>query len=319
MSASDYSNPDSLGVLAAMVNQTLIDTGRFFQAKASTQSRAHLKRSIPAAHEQFQCALDNLSEQIFIAKAFLEKDYEAITAQKAALQPVEDVVMDQPEPIQEPEASPQLEVVDTKPQEGKPSTRPTVQSPVDVSTNQKGTTGDSMQEKEPAVPTASGSDQPQTGPADINFDAVLNDSGGANDFDLNLDFGDDDLGNETFLSGSNFGNTAAGGAPNQQKRSDQTNNMTSDITGPENNNNTPTGGDLFDLELKKTGVFDTQHGADEGQLGNGTEDIMAPGESSFDDLFMDNENFGGGEVGDSNMLEGDGLMNINELDDSWFT
>jgi hypothetical protein len=45
---------------------------------------------------------------------------------------------------------------------------------------------------------------------------------------------------------------------------------------------------------------------------------MAPGESSFDDLFMENENFGGEGLGDQNLL-GDDLMNINELDDNWFT
>jgi hypothetical protein len=81
----------------------------------------------------------------------------------------------------------------------------------------------------------------------------------------------------------------------------------------------PAGGDMFDLELKRAEAFSAQGGTQDGQQGNNTEDIMAPGESSFDDLFMDNENFGSGDVGDPSMLEGDGLMNINELDDSWFT
>jgi hypothetical protein len=64
MTSPVLSNPDSLEVLTEMVNQTLIETGRFFQHKGSLQSRAQLKRTIPAAQEQFQSALDNLSEQI---------------------------------------------------------------------------------------------------------------------------------------------------------------------------------------------------------------------------------------------------------------
>ena len=34
------------------------------------QSRAQLKRSIPTAHEKFQSALDNLSEQIVTSSSF---------------------------------------------------------------------------------------------------------------------------------------------------------------------------------------------------------------------------------------------------------
>nr|KMM71638.1 hypothetical protein CPAG_07941 [Coccidioides posadasii RMSCC 3488] len=55
---------ESLETLTAMVNQTLIETGRFFRNCGSLQSRAQLKRNFPAVHEQYQSALDDLSEQI---------------------------------------------------------------------------------------------------------------------------------------------------------------------------------------------------------------------------------------------------------------
>ncbi|KAE8378886.1 hypothetical protein BDV26DRAFT_260758 [Aspergillus bertholletiae] len=322
MAASNFSNPDSLAVLTAMVNQTLIETGRFFRSGGSTQSRAQLKRSIPVAHEQFQCALDNLSEQIFIAKAFLERDYEAIAAQKAALQPTEDVVMSQLEATKDSDTAPQAETtaVDTNQVQSEPCNTDTVQSHTGVDASQQNSSEALAKEEKPAEPGAVGPDQSQSGPGEIKFDSVLDDTGGANDFDLNLDFGDDDLGNENFLSGSNLGATNTTGAAEQEKGVDQSGNTTTEVPGLENGAaNIPTGGDMFDLELQKTEAFSAQTGAPEGQQSNITEDIMAPGESSFDDLFMDNENFGSGDVGDPSMLEGDSLMNMNELDDSWFT
>ncbi|KAE8349192.1 hypothetical protein BDV28DRAFT_141706 [Aspergillus coremiiformis] len=322
MASADFSNPDSLAVLTAMVNQTLIETGRFFGSGGSTQSRAQLRRSIPVAHEQFQSALDNLSEQIFIAKAFLERDYEAIAVQKAALQPAEDVVMSQSETIQDPETAPQTEAktVDANQVQSKQREADTVQSHTSVNTDQQNTTENSVKEEKSAEPGAFGPSQSQSGPTEINFDSVLNDSGGANDFDLNLDFGDDDLGNENFLSGSNLAATNTTGAADQEKGIGQSGNTAAQVPGLANSAaSIPTGGDMFDLELQKTETFSAQNGTQEGQQGNIAEDIMAPGESSFDDLFMDNENFGGGEVGDPGMLEGDSLMNMNELDDSWFT
>ncbi|KAE8134541.1 hypothetical protein BDV38DRAFT_161850 [Aspergillus pseudotamarii] len=322
MATSDLSNPDSLAVLTAMVNQTLIETGRFFRSGGSTQSRAQLKRSLPVAHEQFQSALDNLSEQIFIAKTFLERDYEAIAAQKAALQPAEDVVMSQSETIQDPEAAPQVEAtaVDTNQVQSEPSKADAVQSHTSVDAGQQNSSETLVKEEKPAESAAVGPNQSQPGPSEINFDSVLDDTGGANDFDLNLDFGDDDLGNENFLSGSNLGTTNTASATEQEKGVDQSGNTTTEVPGLETGAaNIPTGGDMFDLELQKTEAFSAQNEAPEGQQGNTTEDIMAPGESSFDDLFMDNENFGSGDVGDPSMLEGDSLMNMNELDDSWFT
>lgn len=160
------------------------------------------------------------------------------------------------------------------------------------------------EENEPNAAAAAATAPPPTeqgmaGPEGINFDSVLNDTGGANSFDLNLDFGNDDMGNQAFLSGSTF----SAGLPGSEKPN---------TTMPENSISTPTGGGAFDMELQKTdgdsNMFPEQ--------GTGNDDIMAPGESSFDDLFMETDNFG--EGGDLNHLEGDSLMNISELDDNWF-
>lgn len=75
----NYANPDALDTLSSAINQTvssslsaranshslqLIETGRFFRSKGSMQSRAQLKRTMPACREQFNLALDDLSEQI---------------------------------------------------------------------------------------------------------------------------------------------------------------------------------------------------------------------------------------------------------------
>lgn len=130
---------------------------------------------------------------------------------------------------------------------------------------------------------------PATGGA-ANVDSVLNEStGGPNEFDIDLDFGNDDMGNEAFLSGSAFQTVGTTG-------------------GAEKTIGAAAGRGAFDMELQKT----------EGE-GITTDDIMGPGESSFDDLFMETENFGGDATEDLHQLEGDSLMNINELDDNWFT
>jgi len=101
------------------------------------------------------------------------------------------------------------------------------------------------------------------------------------------------MGNQAFLSGSNF--TASGADKSNTPQP------------------APTGGGAFDMELQKTegddGIFPGQ--------GNGAEDFMGPAESNFDDLFLDADNFGE-NGGDFNQLEGDSLMNVNELDDNWF-
>lgn len=138
----------------------------------------------------------------------------------------------------------------------------------------------------------------------LNFDSVLNENRGSNSFDLQLDFGNDDMGNQAFLSGTAFGNAASTGTEKAG-----TTQPTDSTTAA------PAGGGTFDLELQNTAVggenpFPGQDG--------GTEDIMGPGESSFDDLFMETENLGDSGTGDLNQLEGDSLMNLNELDDNWF-
>lgn len=137
----------------------------------------------------------------------------------------------------------------------------------------------------------------------LNFDSVLNEAG-PNSFDLNLDFGNDDMGNQAFLSGTAFGATAG----------TSTDKPETSLPGEDSTAVPPSGG-AFDLELQNPDgephPFPDQ--------GTGAEDIMGPGESSFDDLFMETENLGDSGTGDLNQLEGDSLMNISELDDNWFT
>ncbi|KAM5454751.1 hypothetical protein MaudCBS49596_002048 [Microsporum audouinii] len=73
---------DALNELTAMANKTMIATGRWF--RRPDRGTHELKRHIPPAHEQFQRALDRLQQEIFLAKALLEKDYHAIREKKAA-------------------------------------------------------------------------------------------------------------------------------------------------------------------------------------------------------------------------------------------
>ncbi|PYH99327.1 hypothetical protein BO71DRAFT_394396 [Aspergillus ellipticus CBS 707.79] len=311
-----------------MMNQTLIETGRFFRSGGSMQSRAQIRRALPVAEEQFQSALDDLSEQIFIAKAFLERDYEAIRAKKAALQRVEDVVMSEPEVAAEQETTLQPSeepVADPSPDQVKSESVAEVlppKPPKDANADQRDLPVKEEKKEEGAAAVAS--TQPLSAPGDFNFDSMLNDTAGANDFDLNLDFGDDDVGNDGFLSGSNLVNASASenisneGANNQSSNPppDFNTNAPTDLTGMDNNAaSAPMGGDAFDLELQKAEAFSTQAGnageqSFDGQGGGNMEDVMAPGESRFDDLFMENDGFGG---------DGDGLVNLNDLDDSWFT
>lgn len=194
--------------------------------------------------------------------------------------------LSQPQPVAE---SPSPEKVDLKKEE------PTVAEPQVTPT-----TVPEPQPKE--VKVKEENEQGASAPAqEINFESVLNDTGGASTFDLDLDFGNDDTGNQAFLSGTTFGSTEK---PNAS--------MPPDIP-MENTIPTPAGGGAFDMELERTdgdtNMFPEQ--------GTGTDDMMGPGESSFDDLFMETENFG--EGGDLNHLEGDSLMNISELDDNWFS
>lgn len=229
--------------------------------------------------------------------------------------------MNEPIAKQEPEVAPQHQesAVDASQTESKPAQEDvSSQPPSNAELPQPAPTQTPVKSEQPDEPKPAAPDQNLSGPAEINFDSVLNDNGGgANAFDLNLDFGDDDLGNENFLAGSNMDSTNTG-VPDQGKGNGLPGNETTGLFGTENQNaNLPTGGDAFDLELQKAEAFSGANVAQDGLFGGGTDDMMVPGESSFDDLFMESENFG--EGGDAGLLEGDGLMNINEIDDNWFT
>jgi hypothetical protein len=239
----------------------------------------------------------------FIAKAFLERDYEALKATSAAPQPIEDVAMSDVNQKIEPDIQhPLTEKVemDTELEPTMPKSEAAISSqsvPAEIKPDTQ--SGDDVvvkKESDNAVP-----DQSFPGPnEDLTFDSVLNDTGGTNDFGLSLDFNDDDMGNQAFLSGSNFTAPVAAGADRLS-------------TQPGNTSDVPAGGGAFDMELQKT------EGDDSTFLGQGNsgEDFMGPAESNFDDLFMDTDNFGE-NGGDFNQLEGDSLMNVNELDDNWF-
>ncbi|PLN84326.1 hypothetical protein BDW42DRAFT_45062 [Aspergillus taichungensis] len=323
MTTTSYADPESLGVLATMVNKSLVETGRFFRAAGSTQARTQLKRTIPAAHEEFQNALDNLSEQIFIAKAFLERDYEAVLAQKSALQPAQDTVMDETDVKQDPEPAPSQPEVESASAGAEKDAPGQTEQPAVAKAEEPAPV---KQENQPMNQEPENNDEPATAapdqspdkPEEISFHSMLNDNSGPNEFDLNLDFGDDDLGNENFLSGSNFAN-AVDGTNGHTNENDSSGNTAMELQGTGANG--PAGGDAFDLELQKTETpgGENSNQQPDAQIGNNTEDIMGPGESSFDDLFMENENFGGEAGGDPNLLDGDGLMNITEIDDNWFS
>lgn len=232
-----------------------------------------------------------------MAKAFLERDLDALKTKNAPGQPVPDVTMGEaeaetkpePEPVPEPmqEVKPDTEEAEPKP---KPEEIP-VKPPAPEMPSQPPDTSMTMQ-PEP-TPIAADSSIPT---ADINFDSVLNDtSGGPNDFDLHLDF-DGGLGDQNFLSGPGMGDGTEQPAP------------TIDLSGGNEPGNSGLGGDAFDVEFQK----------DSNMPGQQQGEDMLPGESSFDDLFMANESLGKG-AGDPEFLEGDELMNLNELDDNWFT
>ncbi|KAL4873678.1 hypothetical protein BDV12DRAFT_159407 [Aspergillus spectabilis] len=311
MASPELENPESLEVLTATLNRTLIETGRFFRSGASLQSRAQLKRALPAAHEQFQSALDNLSEQIFVAKAFLERDYEVVRARKAALRerPTEDAVMGELETPGGPHiaAAPEQAAAGAALGENEDKTvngTVKIEQQTDSKQDQQETayiSAEEVKNEEPSIaPPLSAQDG--AGNEEINFDSLLNNQG-SNEFDLNLDFGDDNNAeNESFFN-SNFGDPNAGSG------------VDANLESGHDSNALATGGDAFDLELQK---YSTEPGDPNEEFRGNTEDIMGPGESSFDDLFMESENTRGNDNGDQDLLGGDGLMELNELDDSWF-
>jgi hypothetical protein len=135
---------------------------------------------------------------------------------------------------------------------------------------------------------------------EMNFDQMLGTTGHApNDFDLNFNFTNDEIGDQNFLAGADFGNASAtlGGEMNNDNGA-----ISSLLPGLESyaSNNA---GDSFNFDLPNLG--DHQ--------GGGQDDLMAPGESSFDDLFLEKNDL----EGDDNLLGGGELMDLGELDDSW--
>lgn len=245
----------------------------------------------------------------FIAKAFLEKDYEAIKALEAVPQPSEDVSMSGiDQKIETAPQPPTLEQTDlaSRPVKVEPTSDESAAAGLPAPTEAIPPPHPSesvfkTEEKETAgvAPT----DQAFSGATEgMQFNTVLDEGGAPTSFDLNYDFGNDDMGNQAFLSGTAFGTTTTGADKSGTS-----------LPPTDNATMAPAGGGAFDLELGKT--LDTNSFPDQG---TGMEDMMAPGESSFDDLFMENENLGE-PGGDLHQLEGDSLMEINELDDSWFS
>ena len=161
---------------------------------------------------------------------------------------------------------------------------------------------------------------PVTTGEELNFDAMLasmEGSTGSNAPDLNLNVGNDDVGNENFLSGTSFLGPETGSA-NTQPNNDANSNQNTSV---QKNNNHPgslphdsegsaaanhlAGGD-FSLELHNLGDANLSQPEQQGPI-----DLMAPGESSFDDLFMEKEQRDGEDE--------NGLAGLNTMDDSWFT
>ncbi|KAL1969293.1 hypothetical protein VTN77DRAFT_9485 [Rasamsonia byssochlamydoides] len=340
MATSSSANPESLAVLSDMVNQTLVDTGRFFRSSGSMQARAQLKAAIPAAYENFQLALDNLSEQIFIAKALLEKEYEAIKAKKAvAPSPEPATPPSEPKPAEDVTMAEAPTTVDATTQDAAEKSGPenaeqaeTIPPEVKAETEAKAEgSAKSTPEKEAGKTekqeeTTKTGDQalPSTTGEEMNFDSMIPVTGdGANDFDLHLNFANDEIGNQNSLAGTNFmdsgagGTMNAGGTSNEQPQNQQQSSISSLLPGLESyaaNN----AGDDFNIELQKFNNEMGQHQQSSGQqnTAQAQDNVMAPGESSFDDLFMEKDNNGG--EGEGNLMGGDGLMDIGELDDSWF-
>jgi hypothetical protein len=137
---------------------------------------------------------------------------------------------------------------------------------------------------------------------EMNFDQMLATTGQApNDFDLNFNFTNDEIGDQNFLAGADFGNTntTMGGDTHNDNGANAISSLLPGLESYASNN----AGDSFSFDLPKLGDH-----------GNGShDDLMAPGESSFDDLFLEKNDL----EGDDSLLAGGDLMDLGELDDSW--
>lgn len=134
---------------------------------------------------------------------------------------------------------------------------------------------------------------------EMNFDQMLATTGQApNDFDLNFNFSNDEIGNQNFLAAA-FGTTNANAGSDATALDTGAASISSLLPGLESYATNNDGGDSFNFNLPKLGD-------------SSKDDLTAPGESSFDDLFLEKDNVDG----DENLLGGD-MMDLGELDDSW--
>jgi hypothetical protein len=257
----------------------------------------------------------------FIAKAFLEKDYEAAKAKRTVntvSEPVVPTVVDQ--------QNEDVTMTDSSvvPKKEKPAAQPGAPSDTNLSEQASGEAPyniDVVSKKSPEASVtapkmevkASTKSQdagelnhsfPDPSGQTLNFN-------GPNEFDLNLDFGNDDVGNQNFLAGTQFldsssTNMAGDGAENPASISSLLPGLESYAANTEDEN--------FNFDFNKLPGDSAEPQTDDSK--NYAHDEMAVhGESSFDDLFMEKDNFGGD--GDDNLL-GDN-MDLGEIDDSWFT
>lgn len=261
----------------------------------------------------------------FIAKAFLEKDYENVTARRLAPKP-------QPEPapatasappptedIAMPEAAAptvgeqiQETVEKTEPIENPIKTEPAAIPDSGIFNEQAIASTEPVTATTTAEPIAAlkmdeAADKniqqlPVSMGDEMNFDQMLATTSQApNDFDLSFNFTNDEIGDQNFLAGADFGNanSALGGDANNDNDANAISSLLPGLESYASNN----GGDSFNFDLPKLG----EHG------NGGHDDLMAPGESSFDDLFLEKNDL----EGDDALLAGGELMDLGELDDSW--
>jgi hypothetical protein len=254
----------------------------------------------------------------FLAKAFLEKDYEAVKAKRTVnkipehvaspvtTQQKEDVAMTDSSAVPESEKL----VTQTAPlSEAKPLEQLAGEASSKMDVDVKASTGTA------AVPNTEPEDSTRVGDT-VENNQVFPDVGeetlnfnGPNDFDLNLDFGNDDIGNQNFLAGTNFMESSAANISSDGPENPGS--ISSLLPGLESyaTNNTD---DHFNFDFNKlSGESEQQLAGD--QKNNSLDDMALHGESSFDDLFMEKDNFGAD--GDDDLL-GDN-MDFGEIDGSW--
>lgn len=249
----------------------------------------------------------------------MEQDYEAAKEKRKALNPPP------PEPVEEPKASEDTVMKDTptaangedptkKAEEPSPNDQLFAEPsgfhplpPDDKAPDIPGPAKKAPSDKqEPPVPTtddatgAPSTDPPPPGDSTgMNFDSMFPaDSGQDGNIDLTMEFPSDEAGDQNFLAGFSVGDG--------QNKSNQ-DSMGSLLPGLENYANAS-----GELNMNPPATTDPA------QVSPTRQDSLnnaPPGESSFDDLFMDAGNFGG-SGGDDDLLNGDSLQ-IGDLDASW--